>query len=75
MAKRSIFVALFLMMLDMDPLMNALSNPRLAAIRGPDIGQLLAVAWTSDLPLACWSARAGLGEGKRNPKSDVVNAQ
>ena len=59
MAKgKTLIVALFMMMLGMAPLLNALSNPRLAAIHGPDIGQLLAVG-------LCFGFAVGLLIGAR----------
>jgi hypothetical protein len=64
MAKpRIVFVALFIMLCGMAPLLNALSNRRLTAIHGADIVQLVAVGLL--FGFACGLLVGARGFGKK----------
>jgi hypothetical protein len=43
--KRTVFVSLGVLAMEIPPLANSLGNPRLAGLRGPDILQLTAIGF------------------------------
>ena len=45
MRKPPVFIALFILMMGFPPLINSLSNPRLAGLHGSDRMQLIAVGF------------------------------
>ena len=68
MSKRRWFVPLFPAILGLLPLLNSLSNPRVQALRVPDILRLIAVG-------LCFGASLGMFMASLPPKPDKEQHQ
>lgn len=60
MSKRRWFFPVFPAILGLPPLLNSLGNPRVQALRGPDVLRLIAVGMCFGVALALFFARLAM---------------